>query len=212
MAEREERYMNFESAEIRTLEEDGQVRISGYFAKFGTFSEDLGGFYETIEPGFFHDALKTSDVVDLFNHDPNYPLGRKSVASGPGSLRVWEDSIGLAYDLVPVDTTMGRDLVKLIETRVVLGNSFGFRVKNDGATFEKLDGFELPVRILSRNGCKELFDGSQVTFPAYSNTDVALRSLRDYQQKNDNHVDEVEMEDLKLKIQMLSLRARRLLK
>jgi HK97 family phage prohead protease len=210
MGEIENRYIDFENAELRTLEENDEIKIAGYYAKFGTFSEDLGGFYETIEHGFFHDALRTSDVVDLFNHDPNYPLGRKSVVSGPGSLRVWEDNIGLAYELSPVDTTMGRDLIKLIDTRVIIGNSFGFMIKNDGARFEKLDGFELPVRILSRNGCKELFDGSQVTFPAYNNTDIARRSFELY--KSGNAEEGNMINDEKIKIQTLSLRVRRLLK
>lgn len=207
----EKRYMPFDKAEIRAVRgKDGEPdKIIGYFAKFGTFSEEMWGFRETIEKGFFREALKGSDVVDLFNHDPNLPLGRESAKAKRGSLKVWEDDKGLAYELIPVDTTAGRDMVTLVESGVIKGNSFGFTVKrHTGDRWEEREGVDLPVRVLVDGGCEELIDGSQVTFPAYSDTEVAKRSLDKYKEEIAQRG--VSIEDENLEIELLSMRARRL--
>jgi len=170
-----------EDTEVRIVrEKDQPVKIVGYFAKFNKMSQQLGWFREIIEPDFFRQAIKKSDTVDLFNHDANYVMGRVS----SGTLRVWEDKIGLAFECHPPDTQIIRDLVLTpIERGDIKGCSFGFTIRSrwnddeeDGDTwFEDQDGSIL--RTLKADGCKELFDGSQVTFPAYLDTDCALRSM-----------------------------------
>lgn len=177
-------------SEIRLVRKDGEpVKIVGYFAKFGKKSRNLGWFTEIIEEGFFRSALKMSDPVDLFNHDANIILGRVS----SGTLKVWEDKVGLAYECTPPDTQIARDMVLTpIERGDVKGCSFGFTVKSkyngddvDGDTwFEDQDGSVL--RTLKKDGCSELYDGSQVVFPAYPDTDCALRSMEEWKKNNDD--------------------------
>lgn len=173
----ERRYFPLEDTEVRIAKEEGQpTKIVGYFAKFDKLSENLGGFREKIERGFFKDALETSDPVDLFNHDSNYVMGRKSA----GTLKVWEDEVGLRYECTPPDTQLIRDLVLTpIERGDIKGCSFGFRIKGNGDMWEE-DSEGRVVRTLKKDGCKELLDGSQVVFPAYPDTDVALRSRDDW--------------------------------
>ena len=175
--EKELRFIDPDIAEIRVKREEGQpVKIVGYIAKFNKLSENLGGFREKIEPGFFGDALTNSDVVDLFNHDPNYVLGRESA----GTLAVKETKTGLRFECTPPDTQLIRDLVLTpIERGDIKGCSFGFRVKDGGDSWDE-DEEGRVVRTLKKNGCKELIDGSQVTFPAYPDTSVALRSFDEW--------------------------------
>src|ERR1035437_3378391 len=80
--------------------------IVGYAANFNSPSEDLGGFREMLVPGCFANALKTSDVRALFNHDPNHILGRNMA----GTLRLFEDENGLRFEVDPPDTACARDL------------------------------------------------------------------------------------------------------
>jgi HK97 family phage prohead protease len=181
----ERRFVKREDAEIRAIEDTDdegrkKTKICGYFAKFNRYSELLGDFIEIIEPGFFREALKSSDPVDLFNHDPNYILGRASA----GTLRIWEDNVGLAYECETPDTQTVRDLVLTPISRGDLkGNSFGFITRIDGDKWERReDG--IWIRTLKADGCEELLDGSQVTFPAYPDTAIALRS-RDTHVKRD---------------------------
>ena len=170
----ERRFIQFDDAEVRVDKKEGEpTRIIGYFAKFGKLSENLGGFREKIERGFFAEALKTSDTVDLFNHDPNYVLGRVSAKT----LKLSEDDTGLRYECIAPDTQLIRDLViSPIERGDIKGNSFGFRLNGDGDYWEE-DEEGMITRTLKKGGCRELIDGSQVTFPAYPDTKVALRSM-----------------------------------
>ena len=175
----ERRYTPHDVAEIRIQTKGGKAtKLVGYFAKFGKRSGNLGGFVEIIERGFFKDALEGSDIVDLFNHDPNYVLGRESA----GTLKVWEDKIGLRYECKIPDTQTIRDLVlSPIERGDIKGNSFGFRVKPNGDDWGE-DENGLAIRTLRAGGCAEIIDGSQVTFPAYPDTQVALRSLEEHKE------------------------------
>jgi HK97 family phage prohead protease len=56
---------------------DGQPeRMSGYAAMFETEAVIGGLFREVVRPGAFDAAVGRDDVRALFNHDPNYVLGR----------------------------------------------------------------------------------------------------------------------------------------
>lgn len=165
-----------DGSEIRVIRSDKEpLKIVGYFAKFNKLSSNLGWFREIIEPGFFSDALKRSDCdpADLFNHDANFIMGRVSSKT----LRVWEDDIGLAYECIPPDTQIIKDLVITpIERGDIKGCSFGFIIKGNGDMWDEDEEGRL-IRTLKKDGCSELFDGSQVVFPAYPDTDIALRSM-----------------------------------
>ena len=157
------------AAELRIKRDGDELpKIEGYAAVFNKNSEDMG-FIERIAPGAFKNALKTSDVRALFNHDSNIILGRTSA----GTLELKEDKKGLFMIVTPPDTQLVRDMVLTpIERGDITQQSFGFTVKAD--EWKDMDK-DTPIRTLTEIG--ELFDVSPVTYPAYSDTSVALRSL-----------------------------------
>lgn len=68
------------SGEVRAEQYDNApTHILGYGSVFNSRSEPLWGFREIIKPGAFDDVLN-DDVRGLFNHDPNFILGRSSAA------------------------------------------------------------------------------------------------------------------------------------
>lgn len=146
-------------------------KIRGHAAVFGQLSEDLGGFREQIAPGAFATAIEQDDVRALFNHDPNFILGRNRSKT----LRMSEDSRGLAIEIDAPDTQTIRDLVLApIERGDVSQMSFGFSLRPNGQDWAKNDDGQV-VRTLKN---LRLFDVSPVVFPAYPQTDVAMRDLR----------------------------------
>jgi HK97 family phage prohead protease len=148
---------------------DAPSKISGHAAKFDVLSEDLGGFRERIAPGSFAKTIQSADVRALFNHDANFVLGRNKA----GTLRLSEDSAGLAIEIDAPTTALINDLVLAPMQRGDINQmSFGFRTLQD--KWAKLDGEW--VRTLLE---VELFDVSPVTYPAYPQTDVAVRSLEE---------------------------------
>lgn len=153
---------------------DEPARLIGHAAVFNALSEDLGGWREQIVPGAFADAIQGDDVRALFNHDPNFVLGRNRSKT----LTLSEDTRGLAIDILLPDTQTVRDLVVApIERGDVSQMSFAFSVKPGGQDWAKDDEGRV-VRTLKR---LRLYDVSPVTYPAYPQTDIAVRELRGFQ-------------------------------
>lgn len=174
----------FVAEELRVVREDGPTRIVGYAAVFNRASENLGGFVEVINPGAFHKALRKSDVRALWNHDPNYVLGRESAKT----LRLTEDNSGLYMEVIPPDTQLIRDMVLApIERGDVKEQSFGFLVAPNGDKWdESREGSKIPKRTILE--VSKLFDVSPVTFPAYPDTKVALRSLEIWKKNEERKI------------------------
>lgn len=161
--------------EIRTfhaeLRADGDTAaIEGYAAVYNSVSEDLGGWKEVIEPGFFRDVL-SNDVRALFNHDNNYVLGR----TRSKTLELKDEEEGLRANMKAPDTQWANDLRTSMKRGDIDQMSFAFRVKSGGAVWEERpDGTFL--RRLLPGGAERLYDVSVVTFPAYPQTSAFARS------------------------------------
>lgn len=154
-----------------TVRAEGETRtLQGYAAVFNRETVIGEFFREVIEPGAFAEAIKDADVRGLFNHDPNWVLGRQTAQT----LRLVEDKKGLRYEIDPPPTTQGRDVQALVERGDVTGSSFGFTVPEDGQRWERGKDGMLPLRRITR--VEWLRDVGPVTFPAYEETTVQARS------------------------------------
>jgi HK97 family phage prohead protease len=164
--------LNIDDVELRaTTSDEGVTMITGYAARFNSWSEDLGGFRERIMPGAFKKALMVSDVRALYNHDSNnLPLGRT-----PKTLRLSEDTKGLKFEADLPDTQFARDLAISIQRKDITGNSFSFTVADGGDEMKTKD--DVYSRTITE--FKELFDIGPVVFPAYASpkVKVAQRAL-----------------------------------
>lgn len=168
----------FELASERRARVDGDGVIEGYAAVFNEYSEQLGGrygFVEIIEPGFFDDVLG-DDVRALWQHDPNYVLGR----SKNETLTIAQDDVGLAFRASPPvkepdAAQWAQDALIAIRRGDVDQVSFSFDVKEDGDEWYLLG--DKVVRRLKKGGCARLYDVSPVTFAAYPQTSVQARSI-----------------------------------
>lgn len=168
----ERRAFTMDVCKIETRSPNGQPKIIGHAAVFNQLSDNLGGFRELIKPGAFANALKEDDVRALFNHNPDFILGR----SAAGTLSMQEDQLGLAIEISPPDTHTANDVVKSIQRGDINQMSFGFRVRAGGEQWTEDENGDV-IRTLTD---LKLFDVSPVTFQAYPQTDVATRSLTDY--------------------------------
>ena len=157
------------ATELRVASEDGKPKITGYAAVFNKLSEELWeNTREMIAPGAFTNALnRPDDVRALWNHDPNYVLGRNT----SGTLLLSEDEQGLKVDITPPETQWASDLVESIRRGDVSQMSFGFIPKKESWE-DKDDG----SRVYTVEDV-QLFDVSPVTYPAYPDTEVAVRRL-----------------------------------
>lgn len=188
--------------EVRTSEETDMV-VSGYALKWDTWSEDLGGFTETIDK----EALKDTDLSDVrcyFNHDSSMVLGRTS----SGTLELELDDTGLYFRCQLPDTSYGRDLFQSIKRSDINQCSFGFIIDEDGDDFNKRDDgmYERIIRKI-----KSLWEISIVSMPAYSDTSVAV-AQRSIEKLEQEELDKIALEQRELEIARLKLELLRLKK
>ncbi len=88
-----------------------------------------------------------------------------------GTLRLFKDSIGLRYEVDFGNQSYANDLLESIRRGDVSQNSFAFRVEKD--EWKSVNG-QMTRTIKS---LKKLSDTSIVTYPAYPDAKLALRSL-----------------------------------
>ncbi len=151
------------------LRSDGGKRtLAGYAAIFQSEADIGASFREMVMPGAFTETLKKHDARALFDHDSGRLLGRKS----NGTLRLKEDERGLAVEIDLPDTSDGRDIAELVSRGDLDGMSFGFVVTHD-----EWDETKTPA--VRRIHAVDLHEVSAVTFPAYVDTTLALRSRSD---------------------------------
>jgi HK97 family phage prohead protease len=169
---RETRCAGLTELRVEPPQEGGGLSvIEGHAAIFDSLSQDLGAifpFKEKIRAGAFKASLERDDVRALWNHDANYVLGRNKA----GTLELKETSKGLKVRIHPPDTQWARDLTQSIQRGDVSQMSFGFICEKESWSVE---GGE-DIRTLEQ---VKLFDVSPVTFPAYLDTDVGVRSALD---------------------------------
>ena len=151
-------------AAVTEIRVPGGRRLAGYAAKFGTEAR-IGNFTESIAPGAFAAALQSGrDILALKDHDPNDLLGRTS----SGTLKLSEDSVGLQFEILVPDTTVGTDVLQLASRGDLGGMSFGFVIPEGG------DVWNGERRTLTKIDLREISVVS--AWPAYPQTTIQARS------------------------------------
>ena len=190
---KEVRTFNVQNLELR--EEGDSNVVVGYASVFNTLSNDLGNFKEIISPDAFEGRLN-DDVRFLINHE-GLPLARTT----NDTLKLTTDETGLRYEAKVANTSLGRDLLELMRNGTINQSSFAFVVDDD--SWEVKDG----VNIRTINKVSRLYDVSAVTYPAYEEASVALRSMDEWKKEEETKVlkenlkkekEEREKEDLDL--------------
>jgi uncharacterized protein len=182
--EMEEKFIDMKNKEIRTIDvQDLELRMDGdnpvvvgYGAVFNSMSNDLGGFREYIGTEAFEGRLE-DDVRFLINHD-GMPLARTT----NGTLRLSVDERGLKYEAkLNPNVSTSRDLMELLKDGTINQSSFAFIVEDD--SWEMKDG----MNVRTINKVSRLYDVSAVTYPAYNeaSSSVALRSMQEWQEKEE---------------------------
>jgi uncharacterized protein len=164
----------------RAAAEDDGARFTGHAAVFNSRT-NIGnpltwGFVEEIAPGAFTRTIAEADVRMLIDHTSQLIVARTSA----GTLRLAQDRVGLAVD---AELSAELSYVKDLKINLRIGNldgmSFGFYVRADTWSTETVDTDAGPVEIeVRRITDVDLVEVSVVTFPAYPDTDAALRAQR----------------------------------
>ena len=173
--------------EIRSIQEMSQVSdniISGYAIVFNRESEILYDktnnryFIEVIDPSAVDvELMQRSDIKMLIAHTKSRMLARSRY--GEGSLQLEIDDYGLKFTFEVPDTVDGQFIKEMIRRNDYNGCSFAFTDDMVDVEYDRERG--LFIRNVRK--IKQLYDCSIVADPAYSDTEVSLRSLEEVLEK-----------------------------
>ena len=163
--------MEYRAREIRAETTAETVTIRGLAVPYDSPTEIGDWFIERVDPDALSDSLDNQDIVLLTGHE-GMPLAR----TGAGTMRLESRKDGLHFeaDLDRRDTHAESIAIKL-ERRDLTGVSIGFVVEAAQWTFRDGRG-ELDERLITE---AELLEVSLTPFPAYRDTDVELKEIRD---------------------------------
>ncbi|WP_242491874.1 HK97 family phage prohead protease [Miniphocaeibacter massiliensis] len=160
-----DRVMNFMS-EFRSVENEDEKIIEGYFIRYNEETELYSGVYEEITREAVEKNLKGKDVRCLFNHDTAIVLGR----TGNNTLELKSDEKGLYGKVrINLNDNEARDIYYRIERGDINACSFGFYILDEGIENRSDGTTKITIRDI------DLFEVSPVTFPAYPTTNIAAR-------------------------------------
>ena len=172
-------------ADFQTREENGERRIEGYFAVFGSTYDMWPGASESIDPHAFDEALG-DDVRVLIDHDTRLVLGRTS--AGTAELRVDEHGLWGSV-LINPDDTDAMNAYARNKRGDVNQASFGFDILDEDTEYREDGSVHWTVKKV------KLYEVSLCTFPAYRETELQARKA-DYANLRKRHTEAWKAEQL----------------
>ncbi len=200
--------------EIRSFGGDAAPTISertieGYAVVFNQRSEvmidwsaeeGLRRFVEVVSPtAITENLLQQSDIKALVEHNRQRLLARYN--KGKGTLELTIDEHGLRYKFEAPNTADGDYAVEMVSRGDIEGSSFAFRVNNDDTTWAK----EGKIWVRTINKFASIHDVTITTDPAYSQTEVSVRSLEEMEKPEERQEEipkpyKVKIEKLRMNI------------
>lgn len=162
----ERRALASEHVELRNAGDGGERVAQGYAVLWDTEANIYDLWVESFAPGAFDASLAARDVIAIHSHDYSRIVGRMNA----GTLTLRSDDRGLRFENRLPDTSDGRDLAVQIDRGDIAGMSFGFVARRQ----EWDDTVEPPRRTIIE---AELHEITYTAIPAYSSTEVGMRSL-----------------------------------
>lgn len=162
---RSQRQLRSISSKFETREENGELKIEGYFAVFNSVYQIFDDLSESIAPGAFDETLG-EDIRALIDHNTRLVLGRNKAHT----LELRVDSHGLfgSITINPKD----QDAMNLY-ARVQRGDvdqcSFGFDILSEDYDVREDGSVHWTIKKV------KLYEVTVCTFPAYEETNVQAR-------------------------------------
>ncbi len=143
--------------------------VEGMAVVWDAMSHDLGGWREKIVAGAFTDALRSAamPILGLYDHE----VGGLLASTAVGTMRLVEDGTGLRFAIDLPNTTLGHDVLALVERGDLGGASIGFRPDRKAMQWSKSAAGE-PICTIRRVAA--LREVSLVALPAYPQTTAAV--------------------------------------
>lgn len=186
--ERNNRQVRSIATDFKTREDNGELRIDGYFVVFNSIYEISDNMSESVAKGAFRNTLD-GDIRALIDHDSMYVLGRTQA----GTLELREDDYGLwGSILINPNDGDAMNLYQRVQRGDVNQCSFGFNIVSEDTDIREDGSVHWTITEV------ELLEVSIVAFPAYAETLVQARQ-KDFEEAKRRQA-ELYRSELRLKL------------
>lgn len=192
-------FRNIEQYEIRQATDDNKnVVIEGYIAKFDSLTELWEGYYEKIDRSAFDNTLKDGhNIFLLYHHDWTKPLA----STKTGTLELETDNIGLRFKAtINSNLSYAKDTIELVKEGLIQGCSFGFNCVRENVEYNSKDD-SLIRTLLEVN----LYEGSVLCIPQYEDTTVFTRAKELIAEERQKLQVDKELENLKTDLELIKI-------
>lgn len=146
---------------------DGGKVIEGYFVVYNEIIELWPGVKEKVAPGAGDDSLRDNDYRVLYNHNSDYPLGRKSAATAFFK----SDSKGIYGEVkINENDSAALDAWARVDRGDITGCSYGYFPLSE--SYEECEDGSI-IWTIEKADIREF---SVCTFPQYEQTEIEARS------------------------------------
>lgn len=169
---------NAQRLTTREKEGDGKY-IEGYFVVFNELTELWPGTFEKVAPGAGDKALEENDYRVLYNHNSDFPLGRKSA----GTAKFHSDEKGIWGSVrINEEDSAAVDAYARVKRGDITGCSYGYWPISE--SYEDNDDGSVTWTVLEA----DIREFSVCTFPAYEQTEIEARS-KEYRSIRENTIE-----------------------
>ena len=193
------------NADINTKVTDSDKKIiEGYGLLFNKPSHPLSSngirFIETISKEAVKDINFEDDIRLLLNHDSSQVLARTKA----GNLKIEVDDIGVKFRAELNNTSFANDTYENLKVGNVNQTSFAFELPDSGGDSVRFNKEEsIYERTIKK--FKKISEISVVSFPAYEDTSVYVRSIEEAN-KEAEQIKELHKRKLQLELDLMKLK------
>lgn len=189
---------SIENIEIREIQEEDELILEGYIAKFDTYTQLWEGFYEKIDRNAFDDTLVDGhNIFLLYNHNYDKPLA----STRNNTLTLSTDDIGLKFRAkINKNLSYAKDTYELVKSGEMRGCSFGFTAIQDEYIYDSEK--DEVKRTLQK---VDLYEGTVTPIPAYDTTIVMARAKNIKEDEKKKLQDTKDLEELRKDLELIQL-------
>lgn len=199
MVEKNKEFRSIDKFEIREIEEENnQLVLEGYIAKFNKETELFEGFIEKIDRNAFDLTISDGhNIFLIFHHD----MSKVLASTRNKTLELSTDEIGLRFKAtINKNLSYAKDTYELVKSGECRGCSFGFYCLEEDINYNS------ETDVITRTLLKvEMLEGTITPIPAYNDTTVSARAseIKKAELRKINEVKE--LEELKKDIELIEI-------
>lgn len=192
-------FRSIDNFEIREFEENNnELTLEGYIAKFDVITELWDGYYEKIDKNAFDETISDGHNIFLVYH---HDMSKVLASTRNNTLSLTIDEIGVKFSAkINKNLSYASDVYELVKSGECRGCSFGFYCLDEDINYNS-EKDEIHRTLLK----VEMLEGTITPIPAYENTNVQARAKGIKEEEKRKINESKKLEELREELNLINL-------